>query len=93
MTDHAERLAHRDLALVSVISYGGHFEDESYTAGWEMGTLSTLLDERPRWIKVSMCIANVLQADLIAMQHGYDTQTVTIYGDRAVVVLQEMDRS
>jgi hypothetical protein len=60
------------MPFVSVTSKGGPHDDESYTAGWEMGALDAEL-AHARVVKNERLIhtANEAQADLIAMRYGY----------------------
>ena len=62
------------MPFVAVRSQGGHYDDESYVAGWEMGALEARLGaakhfkvEPPR---VVLHPENVPQADLLAMRVG-----------------------
>ncbi len=71
------------LPFVTVASKGGPHEDQAYTAGWEMGRLDADLGQlaqiacgRSATLTVSMRSDNRLQADLIAMHHGFTTSVV-----------------
>lgn len=60
------------MPFVTVASKGGPHDDNSYTAGWEMGALASRLEyERPAVVQMTICTANASQADLLAMKHGY----------------------
>jgi hypothetical protein len=64
------------MPFVTVTSKGGPYDDESYTAGWEMGALDR--DLRLAALLGSDTSAtirsdNLPQAELIAMAHGYLT--------------------
>lgn len=66
------------MPFVSVQSVGGPHDDESYVAGWRMGSLDVTLErDKPiggvLHVQYSMPVeeASREQADLIAMKHGY----------------------
>ena len=60
------------MPFVTVTSVGGPHDDNSYTAGWEMGSLDARLEyERPAVLELTINSANTPQADLLAMKHGY----------------------
>lgn len=52
------------------------YDDEAFTAGWQMGVLDTHLRRRdlPRlgWLPIPAACSE--QVDLIAMEHGYTTR-------------------
>lgn len=60
------------MPFVAVTSKGGIYDDDAYTAGWEMGQLYTRLERRgDAVLRVTIHSANAEQADLVAMRHGY----------------------
>ena len=60
------------MPFVTVASKGGPHDDNSYVAGYEMGTLDALLKHgRPAVHSQNIQTVNKAQADLISMQHGY----------------------
>lgn len=60
------------MPFLAVTSKGGPYDDEAYVAGYEMGLLDARLAEaRPDLLETTIHTTNVAQADLIAMQHGY----------------------
>jgi hypothetical protein len=60
------------MPFVTVVSKGGPHEDESYVAGWEMGSLDATLSQRtPQAFTITLHTENLPQADLIAMRYGY----------------------
>jgi hypothetical protein len=60
------------MPFVTVATKGGPHDDQSYVAGWEMGALDARLEyERPPVLEMAIQLANVPQADLLAMKHGY----------------------
>lgn len=63
-----------EMPFVSVASKGGPHDDESFTAGWEMGGLNALLSlERDHTHTHTQLIhaENREQAELIATHNGY----------------------
>lgn len=68
------------MPFVTVASRGGPHDDNSYAAGYEMGTLDTFLKEcHPATHSQNILTASKPQADLIAMHHGYKAEfTVTM---------------
>lgn len=63
------------MPFVSVASNGGPHDDVSYTAGFEMGALSGLLEYgKPRVHDQPIHEENVGQADLLAMRFGYHAE-------------------
>jgi hypothetical protein len=57
-------------------SEGGPYDDEAYVAGWELGELDHELTwTRPAFVTRYLHVANLLQADLVAMCHGYRLET------------------
>lgn len=60
------------MPFLPVESRGGPYEDEAYTAGFQMGRIDRFLEVR-RLAKVEQLIyrENLPQADLMAMRHGY----------------------
>lgn len=70
------------MPFVTVTSKGGPHEDQAYVAGWEMGSLDARLEyERPSVLEMPIQLANVAQADLLAMKHGYGYE-ITEYDDQ-----------
>ncbi|MGD9989059.1 hypothetical protein [Pseudonocardia sp.] len=66
--DHAELV----MPFVVVASKGGPFDDDAYTAGYEMGLLDAALAAGGIAIgQRTLREENRAQADLIAMRHGY----------------------
>ena len=67
--------------FVTCKSNGGPHDDESYAAGYEMGSLNMLLgNSQPHTHSQSIHTSNKAQADLIAMNHGYSIElTPTIH--------------
>lgn len=60
------------MPFVTVISKGGPHDDEAYTAGWEMGTLDRDLSRPIGPVETdTIQTANLPQADLLAMRHGW----------------------
>lgn len=57
-----------------VASKGGPYDDAAYCAGYEMGQLDAALAAGPRLHQVTIRTANVPQADLVAMRHGYTSE-------------------
>lgn len=57
-----------------VASKGGPYDDASYCAGYEMGQLDAALAAGPRLHQITIRTANVPQADLVAMLHGYTSE-------------------
>lgn len=76
------------MPFVSVVSKGGPFDDESYAAGWRMGVLdlnlaliNSLMESpavavRPVPVHSEVIrMADLAQADLIAMQYRFAMKT------------------
>ena len=60
------------MPFVGVTSVGGPFDDEAFTAGWEMGALDQRMSTGSNeHIETTILTANKPQADLIAMKNGY----------------------
>jgi hypothetical protein len=61
------------MPFLPVASRGGPYDDGAYCAGYEMGRLDEALKGAlgVRRVEATIRMANVQQADLIAMQHGY----------------------
>lgn len=60
------------LPFVSLVSNGGPHDDDSFTAGFEMGQLDVILGFQ--WMQLHSTViqtANVKQADLIAMHYDF----------------------
>lgn len=69
----AEEDADYDMVMpfLPVTSKGGPYPDDAYVAGYEMGGLDSHLAHQPSFHAATIRTANVEQADLIAMRHGY----------------------
>ena len=59
------------MPFLTVASKGGPHDDESYTAGYEMGLLDAKLASGVATHDVTIHAVSEAQADLLAMQHGY----------------------
>ncbi|HYQ69068.1 hypothetical protein [Actinophytocola sp.] len=60
------------MRFVTVASKGGPHDDQSYVSGWHMGALDLRLAEfKPAHHVETIRTADVVQADLVAMRHGY----------------------
>lgn len=71
------------MPFVNVTSKGGPFDDQAFTAGYEMGMLSVnLANPHPAgWIHhIIVRTDNQEQADLLAMRHGW----VAVFEDAEV---------
>lgn len=67
------------MPFVTVASKGGPHDDESYTAGWEMGALDVALaNDTTGYHEQVIHTANAAQADLVAMKHGYASEVVQV---------------
>lgn len=65
------------MSFVTVISNGGEHDDASYICGFEMGRLDVRLSiGSVKPFEEVVHSANIKQADLIAMRHGY---VMTVY--------------
>lgn len=66
------------MPFVVVWSKGGLYADDAYCAGWEMGRLDSTLDGEytalPDVWETTIHTGNRLQADLIAMRHGFTAE-------------------
>lgn len=64
------------MPFLPVQSKGGPYDDEAYTAGWEMGLLDYRLSLPISFHSsvITVRANNRTQADLIAMRHGYTTE-------------------
>lgn len=62
------------MPFLNVVSRGGKYEDEPFTAGWQMGEIMSALRER-RIAATSYLVFSDLaeQVDLIAMKYDYTT--------------------
>lgn len=70
-----------EMPFVSVASKGGPHDDDSYTAGWEMGALDAELQHSSEpLLERYIHEASTGQADLIAMRRGF-TATITRRAD------------
>ena len=69
----SEEDAEYDLVMpfVVVASKGGPYDDDAYVAGWEMGGLDEALRCKPSSHDAMVRTGNAVQADLVAMKHGY----------------------
>jgi len=74
MSDDDEHGFELEMPFVTVTSQGGPHDDQSYVAGWEMGTLDALLISKPPFYEGPIAAANEPQADRIAMKHGYSAK-------------------
>lgn len=81
------------MPFLPVASRGGPYDDDAYTAGWEMGALAARLDAARHFglglPQVTIHRANVEQADLIAM--GVQAETTEGWPDGSE--LDEQTRS
>jgi hypothetical protein len=70
--DH-EPVAELVMPFVAVASNGGLFDDQAYTAGYEMGLLDALLGHSYSYGQQARTLRaeNRAQADLLAMRHGW----------------------
>lgn len=70
------------MPFVTVVSNGGPHDDDSYSAGWEMGALDFHLSLRQPVVTTVILTANTPQAELISMKHGYaiDYRTTEVEG-------------
>jgi len=59
------------MPFVTVVSRGGPHDDASYVAGYEMGLLDAKLAARPERLETTIHSVSSLQADLLAMRHGF----------------------
>ena len=59
------------MPFVTVASRGGPHDDASYVAGYEMGLLDAKLAARPERLETTIHSVSALQADLLAMRHGF----------------------
>lgn len=70
------------MPFVTVTSQGGPHDDDAYSAGWEMGQLDAFLTHtQPVFHGQHILAVNAIQADLIAMKHGYEARTVVMAGN------------
>lgn len=63
------------MPFVTVKSKGGPHDDDSYTAGYEMGLMDARLASLGEWVQsctFTIQSVNFDQADLIAMRHGFN---------------------
>lgn len=63
------------MPFVTVASQGGPYDDDAYVAGYEMGQLDAALAAGPDELAATVRSENAIQADLIAMRHGYACTT------------------
>lgn len=88
------------MPFVVVQSEGGPFDDESYSAGYEMGHMWCFLQmvtgmNDIRNIDLMVRSANVPQADLVAMHFGYVTEVKPCPGmedEWSAIELRKADR-
>lgn len=60
------------MPFLNVVSKGGKYEDESFTAGWQMGEIMASLKERHIAAATYLVFSELVeQVDLIAMKYGY----------------------
>ena len=74
MSDNCELV----MPFVVVTSQGGPFDDDTYTAGWEAGSIARHLWDAPAeclLMRFTCRSANVPQLDLVAMDAGFVTET------------------
>lgn len=71
MSDREESQFDLVMPFVTVESKGGPHDDASYVAGYEMGLLDAALAARPERHEVTVHSVSALQADLLAMRHGF----------------------
>lgn len=83
------------MPFVTVASKGGPHEDNSYVAGYEMGTFDSMLKyNRPAVHSQNILTENKPQADLIAMHHGYKAEfTETIEDSWTWMTVWKVTRS
>lgn len=59
------------MPFVCVVSRGGTYDDEAFTAGWRLGIIDTQLshgvDPGPTYVEPATCT----QVDLIALRYGW----------------------
>lgn len=71
MSDQAEHQI--VMPFIVVTSRGGPYADDPFVAGFDLGQLDSLLGVgRPRFLLRTVRSDCVVQADLIAMRHGYE---------------------
>lgn len=81
------------MPFVTVASMGGPHDDDSYAAGWQMGQLDAHLSVagfhmmQPYPLVISH--ANLPQAELIAMKHGFTMRDAKMDDDMPEVVREE----
>lgn len=65
------------MPFINVKSKGGMYDDQAYMAGYEMGILDMALVQASHYM-VEMIIhsTNEMQADLIAMRHGWQVEVL-----------------
>lgn len=69
------------MPFVAVASTGGPYDDESYSAGWEAGTVDAELRALPLSVDqatYTLRADHLAQFDLIAMRHGWTVDVVEI---------------
>lgn len=67
------------MPFVTVASKGGPHDDDSYTAGWEMGALDVALsNDTVGYHEQMIHAANAPQADLVAMKNGYSAEIMPV---------------
>jgi hypothetical protein len=71
--DDEESVAELVMPFVGVKSKGGPFDDQAFTAGYEMGLLDALLGHAYTFgiVDRTLRVENREQADLLAMRHGW----------------------
>lgn len=64
------------MPFVVVASVGGPYDDESFAAGWQLGSLDYNLADPARYLPlvVTVPVPCIPQVDLIAMRHGCRTE-------------------
>lgn len=60
------------MPFVVAASVGGPYEDEAFTAGWQLGSLDYSLADPARYLPmvITVPVGCVPQVDLIAMRYG-----------------------
>ena len=56
---------------IAVKSSGGHYDDDSFAAGWECAAIDACLAAGPYEFETTVHPPLLAQLDLIAMRHGY----------------------
>lgn len=74
--------------FVAVESLGGPYDDEAFSAGFQLGMLNMgfFIDDFPDHFCMPMFRQSVRQADLIAMRHGWCTRVHEEVDDQWVIL-------